>query len=63
MSNDYLDKVILLMVSRLGQAAIEDVCREKFELDASQTADLLAQARKQITIAADYDRDQAKGED
>jgi len=60
-SNDHLDKVILLLVSGLGQAAIEAVCREKFQLDAKATAALMAQAKKQITLAADYDRDQEIG--
>ena len=56
-----LDKVIKMLVSGVSEEAVRHACVEKFGLDRARAAELVVEARQQITIAADYNRDEELG--
>ena len=56
-----IDKVLLLMVSGLSQAELTAACIGKLEVAPEETASVIAQARRKLTLAADYNRDEQIG--
>jgi hypothetical protein len=56
-----LDKVVLLLVSGLSDQAARDACVERLGHDAESASEVVAEARRRITIAADYKRDEQVG--
>jgi len=56
-----IDKVLLLMVSGLSQTELTAACIGKLNVPPEETAGLIAQARRKLTLAADYNRDEQIG--
>jgi len=56
-----IDKIILLLTSGIGHAATLHAASEKLGLDPANAAVALDEARRRITIAADYNRDEQLG--
>lgn len=56
-----IDRLVLLLVSGLSEAAVRHAASERFGLDGSAADEALAEARRRITIAADYSRDEEIG--
>lgn len=56
-----LERVIVWMVSGLAGADLEAACVAKLDVDPSQVKDVIAEARKRLTLAADYNRDELFG--
>ena len=56
-----IDKVLLLMVSGLSPAELTAACIGKLEVAPEETAAVIAQARRKLTLAADYNRDEQIG--
>jgi hypothetical protein len=59
--NPVLDKVLLLMVSGLSHADLTAVCVSKLGVPPERVADIIAQTRRKLTLAADYNRDEQIG--
>ena len=56
------DKVILLMIAGLRHQAVVDACREKLQIPPERIEEAIDTARRRITRAAEYDRDEVLGE-
>lgn len=56
-----IDKVLLLMVSGLSHADLTAACIGKLEVPPEEVAGVIAQARRKLTLAADYNRDEQIG--
>jgi hypothetical protein len=56
-----IDRVLLWMVSGLAGADLETACVAKLEVDPTQVKAVIAEARKRLTLAADYNRDELLG--
>ena len=56
-----IDKVLLLMVSGLSRAELMAACVGKLDVAADQVAGVIASARRKLTLAADYNRDEQIG--
>ena len=56
------DKIVLLMIGGLRRQTIADACREKLQVPPDRIDAAMADARRRITLAADYDRDEMLGE-
>lgn len=51
-----VDSIVLMLVSGISPAQAERACTEKLGMGEPQAKRAIAAARRQITIAADYDR-------
>ena len=56
-----LDKVIRMLISGVSEEAVRHACVENFGLDHAEAAKLVVEGRQQITLAADYHRDEELG--
>jgi hypothetical protein len=56
-----IDRVLLWMVSGLAGADLETACVAKLEIDPANVKAVIAEARKRLTLAADYNRDELLG--
>jgi len=56
-----IDRVLLWMVSGLSGADLETACVAKLDVDPSQVKAVVAEARKRLTLAAEYNRDELLG--
>jgi hypothetical protein len=50
-----IDKIVLLLVSGQGDEALRTACTEKLGVPASGIDDVLDEARRRVTLAANYD--------
>ena len=56
-----IDRVLLWMVSGLAGADLETACVAKLDVDPASVKAVVAEARKRLTLAADYNRDELLG--
>lgn len=56
-----IDKIILLLVSGITPSDLRTACTEKLNVAAGDVNAVVAAARRRITVAADYDRDEEVG--
>jgi len=56
-----IDSVLLWMVSGLSGAKLEAACITKLGIDPPQVSAVIAEARKRLLLAADYNRDELLG--
>lgn len=56
-----IDRVLLWMVSGLAGGDLETACVAKLDVDPSQVKAVIAEARKRLTLAAEYNRDELLG--
>lgn len=61
MNDTVLDRVIIWMVSGLSGADLENACIAKLDVDPAQVRAVVAEARKRLTLAAEYNRDELLG--
>jgi hypothetical protein len=61
MNDSAIDRVLLWMVSGLAGADLETACVAKLEVDPTQVKAVIAEARKRLTLAAEYNRDELLG--
>ena len=61
MLDSTIDRVIIWMVSGLSGADLETACVAKLEVDPANVKDVIAEARKRLTLAAEYNRDELLG--
>lgn len=60
-SPEAVEAIVLLMVSGVSAKELPGVCVEKLKLKPAQVAGAIARAKRMITTAADYDRDEQIG--
>lgn len=56
-----VEKCVVLLVSMTNQADVEKACLEKLAIPAASVNRVIAAARRKITLAADYHRDEQIG--
>ncbi len=56
-----IERVLLWMVYGLAGADLESACVAKLDVDPSQVRSVIAEARKRLTLAAEYNRDELLG--
>lgn len=56
-----IDRVVLWMVSGLAGADLETACVAKLSVDPAEVKAVIAEARKRLTLAAEYNRDEMLG--
>ena len=56
-----IDSIILWMISGLGGEDLENACVSKLDVDPSNVKKIIAEARKRLTLAAEYNRDEMLG--
>jgi hypothetical protein len=56
-----IDRVLLWMVSGLSGADLETACVAKLDVDPTGVKAVIAEARKRLTLAAEYNRDEMLG--
>lgn len=56
-----MDKIVLLMVSGMSQADLENACVMKLAIEPHKVADAITAARRRLTLAAEYNRDEQLG--
>ncbi len=56
-----MDKIVLLMVSGISKVDLGNACVTKLGLKPNEVADAIALARRRLTLAADYNRDEQIG--
>lgn len=61
MTDSTIERVLLWMVSGLAGADLENACIAKLSVDPSQVKAVIAEARKRLTLAAEYNRDELLG--
>ena len=61
MNDSTIERVLLWMVSGLAGADLETACVAKLEVDPTQVKAVIAEARKRLTLAAEYNRDELLG--
>jgi hypothetical protein len=61
MNDSTIDRVLLWMVSGLAGADLETACVAKLEVDPANVKAVIAEARKRLTLAAEYNRDELLG--
>src|ERR1039458_1690123 len=61
MNDSTIERVLLWMVSGLSGADLETACVAKLDVDPSLVKDVIAEARKRLTLAAEYNRDELLG--
>jgi len=59
--NKAIDKVVLLMAAGMSHGDIEQAAVEKLAISATSLPSIIAAARRKITLAADYNRDEQIG--
>ena len=61
MNESVTDRVLLWMVSGLSGADLESACIAKLDVPAENVKAVIAEARKRLTLAAEYNRDEMLG--
>jgi hypothetical protein len=61
MDQQTLERVLLWMLSGLSGASLEQACIHKLSVPPEQVAGLIAEARKRLTLAAEFNRDELLG--
>jgi hypothetical protein len=61
MNDSVIERVLLWMVSGLSGADLENACIAKLDVDPAQVRAVVAEARKRLTLAAEYNRDELLG--
>ena len=61
MTDSTIERVLLWMVSGLAGADLENACIAKLNVDPTQVKAVIAEARKRLTLAAEYNRDELLG--
>ena len=61
-SHTIIDKIVLLTIAGLRHQAIVDACGEKLLIPPDQIEGAMAAARRLVTRAAEFDRDEVLGE-
>ena len=56
-----IDQVVLLMASGMGPVALAAACVDRLGIARTDVADVVAEARRRLTLAADYHRDEQIG--
>lgn len=56
-----IEKIVLLMVSGMSQADMENACVMKLGIEPQNVSAAMAEARRRLTLAADYNRDEQLG--
>jgi len=56
-----IERVLLWMVSGLAGAELETACVAKLDVDPAHVKAVIAEARKRLTLAAEYNRDELLG--
>lgn len=56
-----LDKVVLLMVSGMSQADLDNACVTRLGIEPHEVEAVTTEARRRLTRAADYNRDEQLG--
>ena len=56
-----IERVLLWMVSGLAGADLENACVAKLDVDPASVKAVVAEARKRLTLAAEYNRDELLG--
>ncbi len=56
-----IERVLLWMVSGLAGADLETACVAKLDVDPASVKAVVAEARKRLTLAAEYNRDELLG--
>lgn len=60
MKQDVLDKLVLLLVSQVAGPALDEAAA-RLGVPAEKIPDTIAEARRRLTVAADYNRDEQIG--
>ena len=60
-TDSIIDRVLLWMVSGLAGADLETACVAKLDVDPAHVKAVIAEARKRLTLAAEYNRDELLG--
>lgn len=55
------DKIVLLMVSGMSRTDLENACVMKLGIEPHKVAAAITKARRRLTLAADYNRDEQLG--
>ena len=61
MSEQAVERVLLWMANGLSGEDLQAACVAKLELDPEEVQTVIAEARKRLTLAADYNRDEMLG--
>ena len=61
MNDSTIERVLLWMGSGLAGADLETACVAKLDVDPTQVKAVVAEARKRLTLAAEYNRDELLG--
>jgi len=61
MDESTIERVLLWMISGLSGADLENAVIAKLNVDPAQAKGVIAYARKRLTLAADYNRDELLG--
>lgn len=61
MNDSTIERVLLWMVSGLTGPDLETACVAKLDVDPAQVKAVIAEARKRLTLAAEYNRDELLG--
>jgi len=61
MRDEVIERALLWMVSGLAGADLENACIAKLDVDPAQVKAVIAEARRRLTVAADYNRDELLG--
>ena len=61
MNDEIIERALLWMVSGLAGADLENACIAKLEVDPARVKAVIAEARKRLTLAAEYNRDELLG--
>ena len=61
MNDSVIERVLLWMVSGLAGADLESACIAKLDVDPANVKAVIGEARKRLTLAAEYNRDELLG--
>ena len=61
MNDSAIERVLLWMVSGLVGADLETACIAKLNVDPAEVKAVIAEARKRLTLASEYNRDELLG--
>ena len=61
MSDTAVDRVLLWMANGLSGADLEAAVQAKLDVDPARVKPVIAEARKRLTLAAEYNRDEILG--
>ena len=61
MEDTVIDRVLLWMISGLSGGDLVNACIAKLNVDPAQVKGVIDEARKRLTVAADYNRDELLG--